>query len=124
MFFTSVAKSLAALALAGIPCFAQGTASLRGLVTDPHQAVIPAAKVTLKETATGVSRATITQPNGEYQFLQIAPGSYQLVIESPGFSVHKIEGIQLLVDTPATIDVRLEVAASASVVTVEAEVTQ
>jgi hypothetical protein len=117
-------SNLAALAIVlsvTISLWAQGASSLRGLVMDPQKAVIVNARVTLTDKDTGVSRVAVTSETGQYQFLQVRPGSYSLVIESPGFTVAKVDGIKLLVDTPRTLDVPLEVAANASAVNVVAE---
>lgn len=118
------AVALAAILVFGAHAWAQGTSSLRGTVSDPQKAVIGAAKVTLAEKSTGVVRSTLTQENGTYQFVQIKPGAYSLEVESPGFAISKVGGVQLLVDTPATVDVKLEVASSTSVVEVSADASQ
>lgn len=104
--------------------FAQGTTSLRGTVTDQQDAVLVAAKVTLTQQSTGIIRSVLTQKTGEYQFQQVPPGMYSLMVEMPGFAVQKREAVQLLVDTPATINVKLEVASNTSVVTVSEETPQ
>ena len=45
---------------------AVSTGNLTGSVTDPSHAAIPGAKVTLTETATGVTQATVTNDTGRY----------------------------------------------------------
>ena len=91
---------------------AQGTTSLRGVVTDQQKAVIPQATVTLAGQENGVTRTFQTGQNGEYQFLQIPPGVYNVQAAMSGFADRKVEGLHLLVDTPATLDLTLTVAAS------------
>jgi hypothetical protein len=97
---------------------AQGNTSLRGTVTDPQKAAIADANVSLLQQDKGIVRTTISQKNGEYQFLQIPPGAYTLTVSSPGFAVMKQENVQLLVDTPATIDASLELASNKATVNV------
>ena len=46
--------------------YAQSTATLIGRVTDPSGAVVPQARVTALGLATGVNRATTTDPEGNY----------------------------------------------------------
>ncbi|MCB1021374.1 MAG: carboxypeptidase regulatory-like domain-containing protein [Acidobacteria bacterium] len=101
--------------------FAQATTSLTGSVSDGSGAVIPGAMVTLSAAATGVERSTTTDERGLYQFLQVAPGKYSLVTEMTGFSVEVVTDIELLVATPATLDVTLEVGEVTEIVTVEAD---
>lgn len=42
--------------------------SLRGRVTDPKDAIIPLAKVSLIDEATSVSSTTVTNSDGQYSF--------------------------------------------------------
>lgn len=95
------------------PCLVaqNATTSLRGVVADPGGAVIPGAEVTLGNPATGLTRTAITAHQGEFQFLQIPPGSYRVTAAAPGFSLTTREGVVLLVDTPATLNLSLAVGA-------------
>jgi hypothetical protein len=101
--------------------FAQSTALLRGTIIDPQSAVVPSASVTLSNASTGFNRVTITNPQGEYQFLQVAPGTYRVVVEKVGFTRATRTDVQLLVNTPATLDLRLELGKTADTVNVSAE---
>jgi hypothetical protein len=86
-----------------------GTTSLRGVVTDASQAVIANVKITLTNPATGLMQSTTTTRQGEYQFLQLSPGSYTVTASADGFSPATREGVTLLVDTPATLNLSLSV---------------
>lgn len=101
--------------------YAQTTTSLRGTVTDAQSAVIPQAVVTLTNTENGSTRQSLTSPVGEYQFVQIAPGKYNVTAEKPGFTTASSTGVTLLVNTPATLDLRLEVGKTNELVNVVAE---
>ena len=72
---------------------AQSTSLLRGAISDPDGAVVPGAVVTLTNTSTGFHRETLTNPQGEYQFLQIAPGTYRVTVEKTGFKKELWKGI-------------------------------
>ncbi len=63
------------------------TAELRGLVTDATGAVIPGAKVTLTDTAKGLSRTVTTDNEGTYVFINLLPSSYEVKVEAKGFAV-------------------------------------
>jgi len=89
--------------------YAQSTTSLRGVVTDPQGAVITGAAVTLMSPATSLTRTAVSSEAGEYQFLLIPPGSYRIKAEKPGFSTLSRTGLTLQVNTPATLDLKLEV---------------
>jgi outer membrane receptor protein involved in Fe transport len=63
--------------------FAQGT-TVSGTVADPSGARVPGATVTL--TATKVLDLRITDTAGEYRFVDIPPGDYEIVVTLPGFA--------------------------------------
>ena len=101
--------------------FAQSTSSLRGTLTDPQGAAIVEAKVTLTNADTGLTRSAITSGNGEYQFLQVVPGTYKIEAERPGFAVLTRSGLKLLVNTPTTMDLHMELGQTVETVNVSAE---
>ena len=51
-----------------------GTSTIRGLVRDQAQAVIPGAKVTLTNTGTNVARESLSNDSGLYVFPAVTPG--------------------------------------------------
>jgi hypothetical protein len=109
------------LLLACSGMWGQATTSLRGTVKDASGALIPETVVTLSDAATGTFRKGLSTKNGEYQFLQLAPGVYSIKAEKPGFSTLVKSAIRLEVNTPATVDCVLEVGLVTSTVNVEAE---
>lgn len=114
--------SALAVAVAGLllclPAFAQ-VSSVSGKVLDPQGAVIPGVTVTMT-SARGVERTATTNEVGFYQFLQVAPGTYTLKAELSGFKTAVVPDVELLVDTPRTLDIRLEIGQLSETVTVEA----
>jgi hypothetical protein len=110
-----------AISAASVGAYAQSTTSLRGVITDPQASVIPAAVVKLTNLDHASERRVTTDGNGEYKFLQVVPGNYKLVVESPGFATLTRTGIELLVNTPATLDLRMELGKTEEVVDVVSE---
>src|SRR5258708_4939335 len=110
-----------ALFLLACSAFAQSTTSLRGTITDPQGGVIPEATVLLGNLENGAKRQVITNGSGEYLFPQIVPGNYQIVVERPGFSTLTRNGVKLLVNTPATLDLQMEIGKTGEVVNVMSE---
>ncbi len=84
--------------------------------------MITNAKVTLSDTGTGFTRSVTTDARGEYQFVQLAPGTYRIVVEMAGFTTVTRTDVQLLVNTPTTLDLRMELGATTESVNVAAEV--
>ena len=96
----------------------QATTSLNGRVTDRTGAVIPGASVKLTLQSTGAARENTTDESGQYQFSQLVPGSYTLVVSASGFAANRRTNMDLLVSQPATANVTLQLAAVAQQVTV------
>ena len=68
------------------PAAAQDTrGSISGLVVDSSGAVVPAAIVTITETATNVSTRGKSEANGLFLIAGVLPGSYTLRVDATGF---------------------------------------
>jgi Carboxypeptidase regulatory-like domain len=100
---------------------AQATSSLHGVITDAQGAVIPGAVVALNSATTGLSRQVVTDNSGEYQILQASPGDYTLTVTKPGFAKATQEHVVLQVNTPATLNVQMEVGTTGQTINVTAE---
>src|ERR1700730_1862827 len=98
--------------------FAQSaTTSLRGIVYDAKGAVVAGAVVTITNPANGFNRTTKTDGQGNYQFLELPPAKYDLVVDAHGFAVLKQSGLELQVASPVTLNINLQV--SGGTVTVD-----
>jgi len=98
-----------------------GTTSLRGTVLDKSGAVVVGAKVMLANPAKAFQRDTQTSDTGQYEFLALPPGTYILTVEMAGFRKVEQKEVQLLVNTPATINVTLEIGSTSELVEVSAQ---
>ena len=108
--------------LAAVALFAQGTTTVRGLVTDPQGAAIPEAVVTLRSPETATIRKAITDGAGVYLFPAILPGPYVLEAQRPGFRT-STQNITVQVNLPLTADLKLEVGQVTETVNVSADIT-
>jgi hypothetical protein len=109
------------LAAAGIAAGQGSSSSLQGTVTDPSESAIAGAKIVLANDESRIERTTETDARGEYRLLALPPGTYRLTVNSKGFSQYVQTGLQLLVNTPATVNVQLKVGATTENVTVTSE---
>ena len=100
----------------------QATSSLRGKVSDSQGSAVQSAIVSLQNAQTGFRRSAETDPTGVYQFLQVPPGTYTVVVEKTGFAVLTQAKVELLVNTPATLNPALQIASVTQTVDVEADV--
>src|SRR5271165_7363900 len=74
--------------------------TILGTVTDPSGAVVSGAKVTVKNTGTGLERATETSGDGSYSVPELPIGTYTVTITLSGF--------ETFVTTDVTVDVSSE----------------
>lgn len=96
------------------------TSSLQGNVTDGQNAAVADAVVTLTNEETGTPRKTIASSQGAYSFSQVPPGGYRLEVTMPGFRVYSAQ-VRLQINTPATLNVQLEIGQVTETVSVSAE---
>ena len=105
-----------------VPGFAQSITSgdIAGVVTDPSGAVIPNAKVTAKNDATGAIEAATTNGEGFYRFSFLQIGSYTVTVNAAGFQPgsRKIQ-----VTVAQTVNGNIGLAVTAATTTVEVTTT-
>jgi len=82
---------------------------LRGSVKDPAGAAVAVARITLKDEATNITRATLTNDVGDFVFQSVNPATYSVIIESPGFSRLDRTGVIIATQTFLTLDFKLNV---------------
>src|SRR5262245_34281604 len=104
------ALMLVAFLFAASAGFAQtGTTSVRGTVTDKSGGTVSGAKITITNSAQGLERTAETGESGEYEFLALPPGTYKLTVEKDGFRKYEQTNLRLLVNSPATANIAIEV---------------
>ena len=99
----------------------RSASSLTGIVTDPSGSGVTAAEVLATHRATAVEHRARTNEEGVFTFPSLAPGSYDLRIEAPGFK--RFESREVIVEAARSVrlDARLEVGSVQESVTVTAE---
>jgi len=107
--------------LAPKAALAQATASgtISGTISDPSQAVINGAEVSITSVSSGASRTMVTNNVGSYRFDLLQAGAYKLSVKANGFST-AVQNIELLVGQTATSNVTLTPGAASQTVEVEA----
>jgi hypothetical protein len=102
-------------------CWAQFSGSIQGTVQDPAGAVVPNAKVQLKNTETSVVTASTSDSEGNYRFVSLAPGSYQITVDASGFNTTTV-AFTLATSQNLNVPVSMKVATAAQSVEVTGEV--
>ena len=101
-----------------------GTASISGRVTDASNAAVPAATVTIKNTATTATQTVNTDDQGRYTVPDLPIGPYDIIVSKTGFQSAARNGLALTVGSSPVLDFQLTVGQATETVSVSAEVSQ
>ena len=99
---------------------AQSTASLEGVITDQHGALIAGAEITANDHATGVTRLVTTDASGRYQIVALPIGDYKLEARANGFQTRILEHLRIEVGRRVTQDFQLQIGDLSQLVTLTA----
>jgi trimeric autotransporter adhesin len=92
--------------------------SLRGRVVDPAGAIASSVQVTLIDEATSLTRATISNQQGEYVFNSVQPATYTVSAEATGFKRLDRKGVLVATQNAVTLDLTLEIGQVSEQITV------
>ncbi len=99
--------------------YAQSTGGrVRGTVTDASGSAIVGATVALINTATNVTRDTSTGASGEYQFLEVPVGTYEVDVSQTGFKKFARKDVGVDLNQVVGVDIVLQVGGSTETVEV------
>jgi len=124
------AAMLVSLLIVSIACLAppaisqSSSSSVNGVITDPVGAIVPNAKVTLRNVETNVERSTVSNSAGDYFFPGVPPARYTLTFSAPSFQKETINAFEVAVAQAVTINASLKIGDVNQSVTVEAVGTQ
>lgn len=110
----------AVLVCLGVRAQIANDTALVGNVSDPSGSAIVGAQVTAVNVATKVVYHGTTNSEGYYSVPFISPGTYDLTVEAPGFSVLTETGRTVLIDVPARTDFKLQIGSTSTMVSVTA----
>lgn len=94
------------------------TGSIVGTIFDTSGAIVPGAKVTVTEEATGRTRSLESGQDGSYTFSPLKIGIYSLTVEKAGFEKSVQQHIEVTVQGHLEINPRLQIGQVTQVVTV------
>ena len=88
------------------------TARIHGQVTDQTGGVIPGVELTLRNVENNVSRTTLSNDQGSFEFADVLPGKYEFSTEMAGFEVFRKTlsigpGARLTIHPVLKVDARL-----------------
>src|SRR5262245_9236667 len=82
-----------------------GTGTINGIIEDSTSAIVPDATISVRETATGITRTLKTNESGQFNVPVVPPGDYLVIVEKPGFA--KVEQANLTVTVGRTTTLRI-----------------
>src|SRR5271166_5367248 len=118
--FCLVALCILMLGLAALAQVQNGEFS--GTVTDPSNAAVPNAKVTVTNKATNLSVTVTSNQSGVYDAKELPAGVYKIKIEAPGFKTFENQSVTLDVGTIARLDAKMQLGQAREIVEVTGEV--
>jgi hypothetical protein len=95
--------------------------TISGRIIDQNGAVLIGAKVVATLTATGAKREVVTDAEGRYRFVELAPGAYTVRASSEGFAVEERVNVSAVAGQNVRLDFTLRPAGVAAELTVTAE---
>lgn len=98
---------------------AQDRGIITGQVVDTSGAIVPTARVTLLNPATGQTQTMETNAEGTYTFLSLTAGRYTVTAEREGFRKAQAPEVIVQVNTTSRLDIQLQVGAAQETIQVE-----
>jgi outer membrane receptor protein involved in Fe transport len=108
--------------LAVTTAVAQSGGAILGAVTDSQGLALPGVELTLRNSESGLTRSTVSEANGTYQFSGLPPGVYDVKATLDGFGVAELQKQTLTVGLEVKHDFVLKIESLKESVTVTAAV--
>jgi hypothetical protein len=101
------------------PTFAQDfRGRINGTVTDNTGAVLPGVTVTASSPALIQPQVQVSGSDGDFRFIALPPGTYDITFELAGFQGVKREAVRVVINQTLTVDQQMQVANLQETVTV------
>ena len=111
----------ALLLLASVSANAQFRTSIQGTVTDPDGAVVPNAKLELKDNANNHVINATSDAGGVFNFNALPADQFTLTVTAAGFTQQQIQNLTVIPEQPNSVDVKLTLGESSTTITVSGE---
>ena len=95
------------------------TGTLQGQVTDPSNAVVPHASLTIRNAATGFTTQQLSSNDGTFRFSSLAAGEYDLSASMHGFATTDAKHVRIDVNRVVDLPIRLNISSKDDIVEVQ-----
>src|ERR1051326_4331791 len=116
-----VQLSIAVCTFLSVAFAQESRATISGTITDPQGALVPGAKVEVKNLATNVVTTVETNERGIYAVPPVNPGEYSVTVSATGFKTTVQSKIELRVADRLGLDLTLELGGTTETVLVMSE---
>jgi len=99
-------------------------AHIRGVVTDSTGAPMPGAEVKVTNVATGATQQVVSDSDGDFEFVKLRPGIYNLAATKSGFKTFRVDKIEVGVNRTYVQNIAFEVGSLTETVEVVANPAQ
>lgn len=96
------------MVLAGVLLGQSNQGTIAGTISDASGAVVPGAKITAREVASGTAYNTVSSSAGTYIFPNVRIGTYDISVEYSGFSTWKSTGVVVQINSTTSLNVTLQ----------------
>ena len=103
---------------------AQTTGAIRGEVRDPSGALVPGAALAATLAGTETVRNATSDSDGDYEFPELAVGTYTVTARAGGFKNYSESDVQVTIGHVAVVNISLAVGGASDTITVQANATQ
>src|ERR1700733_1786180 len=108
---------LTAISASGPQIWAQSTQGGVGItVTDPGGAVVPGAKLELRDLASNELQTASSREDGEYRFVNLNVGRYSLTVTKTGFANEVVSPVEVQLARVTDVAVHLKIGSTSETV--------
>src|SRR4051812_20610814 len=95
----SLCKTVFVGTIAALSILGQDRGTIIGTVTDGSGGAVPQAAVTLRNPGINITQNALTDAQGNYTFIYLSAGKYELSVEKPGFRKADVAEVVVNVNT-------------------------
>src|SRR6266849_252441 len=103
--------SLLIVAMCALSAIAQSTTTgaIGGVVSNPNKEVVPGATVAVKNLGTNKEDNAVTDDQGRFRIVNLAPGTYSVTVNATGFTPFSVDKLIVEVGLVTNVDASMSI---------------